>query len=529
MSLKNRILLLGVLSITTLLFILGSNIKHELKIRSDKQTLLLQATDAEKVAAFIFAFQRERGLSVAVLSSENALGISALKTQRAETDKTVSFLLREPKYNLDLVTELPKIRARIDQHQISADDSIKYFSSVVSTLLDYFGGLASNANSSMLYKELVTYFHIINATEYLGLIRSSLMTHSMHNQEIFSLGIFQGGFEQHKKSALKAASPVIVPVLEKAFSDPRINTALDFIGSTINSPGGAIDKTAQDERFTIIGSAIECINEAGAIALLQIRKQANDEIDQGVKDLFTKITALLLISSILILLVVTTILQILKAISNVIRDVTHIMETQDFENRIQIKNAPAEVVVITQNFNSLLEIADQHIKEKDYIATSDALTGAYNRRKFIELFDRQLAQEERFQLGLSLIMIDIDNFKLINDNFGHSAGDTVLQELVSVIKTNVRPSDVFARWGGEEFLIMIPGGGNKAAKSLAEKLRHAIETHNFTGVPQTTVSLGVSEYSPGDNLKTLCNRADQALYAAKRLGKNQVNVWTPSS
>jgi diguanylate cyclase (GGDEF)-like protein len=121
-------------------------------------------------------------------------------------------------------------------------------------------------------------------------------------------------------------------------------------------------------------------------------------------------------------------------------------------------------------------------------------------------------------------MFDIDHFKCINDEFGHSEGDRVLKEITWLVRDLIRETDVMTRWGGEEFMILVPRDGREAAAALAEKLRGAMEGHHFSGMPKVTASFGVSEYMPGDTLESLCARVDEALYRAKHEGRNRVCV-----
>ena len=120
-------------------------------------------------------------------------------------------------------------------------------------------------------------------------------------------------------------------------------------------------------------------------------------------------------------------------------------------------------------------------------------------------------------------MVDLDNFKSVNDTFGHNAGDQVLQAFATLLMENSREEDLIARWGGEEFIMMLPGTSATEATGFGERLRHRLEEITFpdSGI-RLTASFGVSAYQPGETSTNFIDRADQALYEAKRLGKNQV-------
>lgn len=165
-------------------------------------------------------------------------------------------------------------------------------------------------------------------------------------------------------------------------------------------------------------------------------------------------------------------------------------------------------------------------KEMETLASTDKLTGIYNRHRFEELFSLEVARARRFSSPLSLILLDIDHFKAVNDTYGHDAGDNVLKHLSSIIQSNIRQIDIFARWGGEEFLILSAGTNLAEVKLFAEKLRLAVEEASFPSVNTVTVSIGVSEFKANDTLSDLFKRADKALYHAKHNGRNQVSDYS---
>ncbi len=155
-------------------------------------------------------------------------------------------------------------------------------------------------------------------------------------------------------------------------------------------------------------------------------------------------------------------------------------------------------------------------------ATTDTLTGIFNRLKFNELLDIEIRGAMRYRHPLSLIMFDIDHFKSINDTYGHLVGDAVLKEITSLVTGNIRNVDVFARWGGEEFVILSPDSSLKAANQVAEKLRRLIEVSSFSSPCKVTVSFGLAQFQEDDVANSFLNRADAALYRAKSLGRNRV-------
>lgn len=157
------------------------------------------------------------------------------------------------------------------------------------------------------------------------------------------------------------------------------------------------------------------------------------------------------------------------------------------------------------------------------MATSDMLTGALNRRMMTELAENELKLIERSGATMCVALIDIDHFKHVNDHFGHHAGDAVLRSMSQHAQTQIRQVDKFARWGGEEFLIMLPSISAIEGMNAIERLRQSIETLEIPGYPQLhiTFSAGVAQAKVGESLEHLIERADEALYEAKRQGRNR--------
>jgi diguanylate cyclase (GGDEF)-like protein len=182
---------------------------------------------------------------------------------------------------------------------------------------------------------------------------------------------------------------------------------------------------------------------------------------------------------------------------------------------------------------SNLVIADSLEMQRKYqrYATIDALTGLHNRGWLDDAFDREIKRSERDALPLTMIMIDVDHFKKVNDSYGHLAGDQVLVVVGENIRKPLRPNDLVARFGGEEFCVLLPETRLEHALEIAERLRERVskaDTGSVDGqqLPKVTISLGVTEYKPGYALDTMIASADVAMYHAKKNGRNCVQVAT---
>jgi len=178
-------------------------------------------------------------------------------------------------------------------------------------------------------------------------------------------------------------------------------------------------------------------------------------------------------------------------------------------------------IVFDISKNKALEQKLLEANEKlNEMVITDELTGAYNRRFLNNKLKEEIERSERTEEPFSLIMFDIDHFKRINDVFGHDCGDVVLKSISKIVKERIRKIDNFCRWGGEEFVILIPNTEKNSAFLLAEELRKIIACNKMEGIDSVTASFGVASYSVGDNSDSIIKRADDLMYLAKIQGRN---------
>tara|TARA_Y100001936_G_C16066013_1_gene667315 strand:+ start:534 stop:1859 length:1326 start_codon:yes stop_codon:yes gene_type:complete len=164
------------------------------------------------------------------------------------------------------------------------------------------------------------------------------------------------------------------------------------------------------------------------------------------------------------------------------------------------------------------------IAELDQLASTDKLTGAWNRRRFEDTVEFEIDRLRRYGQRLSLMILDIDHFKKINDLYGHSIGDRVLIDLSSAILSTLRATDSLTRWGGEEFIILCPNTTAETVLKLAERVREKISSVKFEEVGSITLSFGVAECDPNETKEEWLQRADKALYLAKSAGRDQIKT-----
>ncbi len=214
------------------------------------------------------------------------------------------------------------------------------------------------------------------------------------------------------------------------------------------------------------------------------------------------------------------------------KSVRGILSTQSYsanaysqEDKETLELLAAHAVVALENAHLFSEVQE--------LAITDSLTKIYNRRRFFELAELEFDRSRRYGSPVSVIMMDIDHFKRVNDSFGHAVGDAVLEKLAGLCAKSLREVDVFARYGGEEFVILLPETTSEEAHLTAERIRQLVartpidlEEHSLN----VTMSFGIADLDETcRNIEELLDRSDQALYHSKRTGRNRVSVWSPTS
>lgn len=192
-------------------------------------------------------------------------------------------------------------------------------------------------------------------------------------------------------------------------------------------------------------------------------------------------------------------------------------------NLIRMKDLKDEI----EEKNKQLEIINKKLEE---LSVTDALTGIYNRRYFFERLNSEFSRSKRYNICISLLMLDLDHFKRVNDTYGHQKGDDVLRKTSEILKQNCRVHDIVARFGGEEFIMLLCQTDPEGAFIVAERTRKDIEEHQFAlhgGTSfKTTISIGISSYPDIkiNNINDLIRIADASLYEAKKQGRNKVVI-----
>jgi len=218
----------------------------------------------------------------------------------------------------------------------------------------------------------------------------------------------------------------------------------------------------------------------------------------------------------------------LKSLHSALRHLTwqtKMIATGDFSQRVDFMGE------FSESFNLMVQQLYESRHQLEIASRTDALTGVNNRRHFSELLETEIVRCRRYSCRLSVMMFDLDHFKQVNDSYGHAAGDEALRTFCRALRrSGLRKNDFWGRLGGEEFALALPETGIDSALIPAERIRTMLEETSVQYGPVTfriTVSIGISQYRPGDTIETLLGRADQAMYEAKQTGRNRICCSRP--
>lgn len=526
MSIRTRILMMGLLALVGILSILTLLIGQELRGIANRNAVLADTGLAEQISELVHQLQKERGLSAGFLGGDKAIS-ARLADQHKQSDQKLDALGNSTFSANGRLKELGATRTAISTLGMSVGQSFDYYSVTILALLQDIGTIAERTYSPEIQDQLFAHAHFLHAKEYLGQMRASLMEalalHQIDSPMVARLGHLQGLLAFHRQEAMRRSSPQMAEVISISFDDQRVRAALAIVDAATRTPSTVLTQTTTEQWFVMATNAIDRLKAIEGTTLGIAKVQAQAEVTAAKWSIAKISVSTAAFALALLWLSISSTRRILRAMDVLLGGVERVVETHDFGHRIPFYSHD-ELSRISHSFNELLDIAERLIDEKETLASNDPLTGAFNRYKFRELFERSLSNEKRYRGGMALVFLDVDHFKQVNDRFGHGAGDMVLVQLTKLIQEQSRNTDVVARWGGEEFVILVPQGGEQAAEILAENIRKVVAAYDFPGVGRVTVSLGISTYVEGDSLESICQRADYALYHAKQEGRNRVCV-----
>lgn len=531
-SIRFRII---VLSIFALIFLGLAIFKEYDNVQSDlsnAQNSLEVINKTTHLSHIVHSLQQERGLSAASLAKNNEAMHNKLLNQRLVTDsllkKVIIFIDSNDKKKLAaFVKELNVIRQKIDTDMVTWGIVKQFYTLKIEKVLDQIHiSVGTLDHAKEITSKLDSICNLAYARENLGLLRATISRYyqkgSLTTEESLDVSQRYFGFESRYKAFKLDQNDSGFDSLRNRIETNLFYSVKKQIQSIMKKDYTNLHSTTVHwwSQSTLV---IDTMLEVEKDLLSQIKEHSKNTISKNERDLFiytlSAVTAFFIVS----LLTFFTVSRILQALSILIRSLHQVEQTEDFGIRIKTKSND-EFGQLGFSINHLLDYTDKVIKQKDELASIDVLTGIMNRRSFMSLVEKEVARSRRYETPLSLIFCDIDKFKSINDNYGHSIGDEVLQEFAKSIKSHIRQSDLFARWGGEEFVILTPQTNESDAAKLAENLRKTIMDLKVSPVKQITCSFGVAELKKDELFEDLCERADQAVYDAKNTGRNQVCI-----
>lgn len=527
MPIRLRILLLAlvtVLGVAGGLYVQYRDIDAQISALDRRADVIRQA---ERVSQLVHALQKERGLSAGYMVERDARRLAPLTDQRRRTEGLLNTLstttptLLEPSWTVQLGKDLAAVRRDVDDAALNWRDVRAFYTGAIRHALDSIA--LKNTGQDRDFSAMT---NLATAREVLGLVRATVNRIYSRGEiavaDLLDVARFYGAFAENLRAFYRD-----LPEDERPETRARIETdVFRAVQAQVEEIlGGGDGARLERSSFLWWGEATLVVD-----TLKAVEEQAFEELvarsRQAVEAKRAELIRYGLVAVGLVIVVgflaVATVARILGALSVLLNTLGEVMRTQDYGIRIQAPKEGDEFGHIGLSVNRLLDYTDTLIQEKDHLASTDLLTGCRNRRSFLEAASRELERAQRYGTTASLILADIDHFKQINDTHGHGVGDETLSRFSALVAEHIRGSDILGRWGGEEFVILVPEADAEQAVTLAEKLRQAVEETAFDGVDRVTCSFGVAEREAEEKFEDLCKRADDALYEAKNKGRNRV-------
>ena len=517
MKLKTHVWLIGALAVAASIVALMVQVRHGWAQVSAATQQSARMTTVVGYAELVHELQRERGLSLgtSVGASVGALAPDALLAQQERSRSAARRL------GLD-DAERESRRDDVAQGRKPPALVFESFSADIDGLLGELSSLTGGSSSEQVHDRLESLSSLARAKEHLGRLRAKSTYLWSLRAPASSLDRTIVGahalFYEHLRFALESADPATQVKITAVLNADAMTAGLGVVQSIVDT--GQWPSTLKPERFSaLLSDAIDSLRVAEQALLLEAERDLYSAALDVKRTLTLQVATWGLATLALLWIAVLSGRRVLQGIASLRR------EARQLILRAAGPGTDGDPVPVDASLGELHDMID-HLSEK---ARSDPLTGAANRFAFAEHFERERARAQRHGRPLSLVLLDIDLFKRVNDDYGHDSGDSVLRTLVALLETELRAHDVLGRWGGEEFVVLAPEADEGDAAALAEKLRAAICAHAFTGVPIQSASFGVAEWADGEALEALVARADRALYRAKHGGRNCVCLFSDAA
>ena len=528
LSIKSRIIVLSLASLVFLLLAIFSEYSHIKQNVSDSKNSLITIEKISHISQLIHSLQKERGMSAIYFVKKGKSSYDSLVKQREITDsmlKNIAVSLASKNNLIKFIDELKKIRTFIDNNSVAWQLIKDFYAFEIDKLLTNISlNLIELYYQKEISHELYAVYYLLNARENLGILRADIL-HSyikreLTQSEILEIGykysIFNNKFQYFKLHINKTPCDNIKKHLNDEFLKP-----LKFhITSTINKQKNLHKKSSQSW-WKESTAAIDLMKKSEDTIFKNIIEYSQHNIQTQETNLFWYIAIAVILFVFISFLAISTVIHIFESVSIFTKYLSEVEKTEDFSLRV-VPDSEDEFSQLNKSLNKFVNYTDTILEEKENLASIDLLTGVMNRRSFTSTAQREVEQSNRYERPLSLIFCDIDDFKQINDTYGHNIGDEVLKSFANVVSSNIRQGDYIVRWGGEEFMVLTPQTDETQASELAQNLRKLTSEIYIEEAKKFTCSFGVAQITKGESLEGLIKRADEAMYKAKELGKNQV-------
>jgi diguanylate cyclase (GGDEF)-like protein len=523
MRIRIKIFVLGFLTISLLTTVSIEKYNGIMRLENEGESNAATAILFEHYSAVIQELQRERGLSYGPL---NFQGQSADKiaTQRQRTDTALGELIKADPHEKQLMGYLNENRAL-------TLNSIKDFNTIFSNYTFYISKYLNKASFLTLSTSDPQTISLVNACkkilfarEYLGQIRAIIFrtyqdgkTSLEHTNKIYFLYL---NYKNYINELVDPSNSNFSKKIQDYSQLPATQHIYTIISEILK---GKLPEATPEEWFADCTQLIDHLQQLYELGIRDLTDALHASATKLHRESLFKMAAYSALALATLFLTIVILYRIYMPIKIMTQFINDTIKTGNFNDNINLRISN-EFGTISDSIDTLINYSKKLLSEKDYIAYHDALTGVFNRHKFLDIFANELERSQRYGHTFAFIILDIDHFKAVNDTYGHQTGDLVLKELARVINDNLRANDTLARWGGEEFVLLIPETDKKGTLHLAEKIRSAIEANIFPAVGRVTISIGVTLYSQDDSLETMCARADNALYRSKEKGRNRVTI-----
>lgn len=526
-SIKTRIWLLGLVSLTGILLVLAIQYHVSSEVLAENAEMVDRLEQTDRLSRLAHELQRERGLSSAFLSQREESVHAELRAQRLATDHRVDNLDARQRGALAGLASMAAMRERVSRAELETTVAFNFYTEILSSILADVTRMANAPGAHPMRSDLFAHAGLIHAKEYLGQARAGLAAapaaRRIDPAWVAAMGRLVGLFESHLDLFLRDANPALKEAMLAALREPEMVSARHIIAEAMAGRTPEQIGVPRRDWYAAITAGVDLLREMERYSLIELQAEATRRQTETRYRVLLQRGALLLVSVLLAYLAVTSLTMLMRALEAALAGTRRLSGKGGRDGTARPGARRDEAGEITQSFNQLLDMVDQ-LSVK---ASTDALTGALNRHGFADVAAGELHRAQRYHRSLSLIVLDLDHFKAINDRHGHAVGDRVLREISRLVRDNLRAADVFCRWGGEEFVILTPEISDEDACRLAGKLALRMREHRADGLPHFTASFGVATYETGDDAESLFAKADHALYQAKSTGRDRVVVYQP--